>query len=51
MRHLGEKLVEEFAVVALVCLVGLVNAANRFGVILRQPGGTYEVGMFAGFTG
>jgi AhpD family alkylhydroperoxidase len=38
-------------VVALVCLVGLVNAANRFGVILRQPGGTYEVGMFAGFTG
>ncbi|GAA4249191.1 carboxymuconolactone decarboxylase family protein [Dactylosporangium darangshiense] len=42
---------DEEQVVALVCLVALVNAANRLGVILRQPGGTYEVGMFAGFTG
>jgi AhpD family alkylhydroperoxidase len=41
---------DEEEAVALVCLVALVNAANRMGVILRQPGGGYEVGMFAGFT-
>jgi AhpD family alkylhydroperoxidase len=33
--------------VALVCLVALVNAANRLAVILRQQGGSYEPGMFA----
>jgi AhpD family alkylhydroperoxidase len=42
---------DEDETVALVCLVGLVNAANRLGVVLRQPGGGYEVGMFAAFTG
>jgi AhpD family alkylhydroperoxidase len=32
---------------ALVCLVAMINAANRLGVILRQKGGSYEPGMFA----
>ncbi|WP_405497621.1 carboxymuconolactone decarboxylase family protein [Nocardia sp. NBC_00511] len=31
---------------ALVSQVALINAANRLGVILRQPGGSYQVGMF-----
>jgi AhpD family alkylhydroperoxidase len=32
---------------ALVCLVALINAANRLGVIVHQQGGSYEAGMFA----
>ncbi|MDH6218722.1 carboxymuconolactone decarboxylase family protein [Streptomyces pseudovenezuelae] len=32
---------------ALVCLVALINAANRLAVIVHQKGGSYEVGMFA----
>jgi len=32
-------------VAALVCLVAMINAANRLGVILRQKGGSYEPGM------
>jgi AhpD family alkylhydroperoxidase len=32
---------------ALVCLVGMINAANRMNVIVRNPGGSYEPGMFA----
>ncbi len=35
---------------ALVCLVAMINAANRLGVILHQKGGSYEPGMFAAFT-
>ena len=35
---------------ALVCLVALINAANRLAVILHQKGGSYEPGMFATFT-
>jgi AhpD family alkylhydroperoxidase len=35
---------------ALVALVALINAANRLAVIVHQKGGTYEAGMFAGFT-
>jgi AhpD family alkylhydroperoxidase len=34
-------------VAALVSLVAQINAANRLGVILRNPGGSYEPGMFA----
>jgi AhpD family alkylhydroperoxidase len=34
-------------IVALVCGVAMINAANRLGVILRQKGGSYEPGMFA----
>ncbi|MCZ9352930.1 carboxymuconolactone decarboxylase family protein [Streptomyces mutabilis] len=31
---------------ALVCLVALINAANRLAVITHQKGGSYEAGMF-----
>ncbi|MGC4886198.1 carboxymuconolactone decarboxylase family protein [Micromonospora sp. DT227] len=34
-------------VAALVCLIGLINAANRVAVIVHQRGGSYEAGMFA----
>jgi AhpD family alkylhydroperoxidase len=34
-------------IAALVCLVAMINAANRLGVIVRQKGGSYEPGMFA----
>ena len=37
-------------IAALVCLVALINAANRLGVILHQKGGSYEPGMFASLT-
>jgi AhpD family alkylhydroperoxidase len=33
-------------IAALVCLVAMINAANRLGVIVRQKGGSYEPGMF-----
>ncbi|SIQ82432.1 carboxymuconolactone decarboxylase family protein [Micromonospora avicenniae] len=33
-------------VAALVCLVALINAANRLAVIVHQQGGSYEPGMF-----
>ncbi len=32
---------------ALVCLVALINAANRLAVIVHQRGGSYQPGMFA----
>jgi AhpD family alkylhydroperoxidase len=32
---------------ALVCLVSMINAATRMNVIVRNPGGSYEPGMFA----
>jgi AhpD family alkylhydroperoxidase len=32
---------------ALVCLVSMINAANRMNVIVDNPGGSYEPGMFA----
>ncbi|MBZ4321184.1 carboxymuconolactone decarboxylase family protein [Streptomyces huiliensis] len=35
-------------IAALVGLIATINAANRFGVILRRPGGSYEPGVFAG---
>jgi AhpD family alkylhydroperoxidase len=41
-EHYGD---DEIA--ALVCLVGLINAANRLAVIVHQKGGSYEAGMFA----
>ena len=34
-------------IAALVCLVALINAANRLNVIVRNPAGSYEPGMFA----
>jgi len=36
---------------ALVCLVALINAANRINVIARTPAGSYEPGMFAAMAG
>lgn len=33
-------------IAALVCLVSLVNAANRLAVIVHQQGGSYQAGMF-----
>ncbi|MFI6072637.1 carboxymuconolactone decarboxylase family protein [Actinoplanes sp. NPDC051343] len=33
-------------IAALVCLVALINAANRLAVIVHQKGGSYEAGMF-----
>ncbi|MCZ9340129.1 carboxymuconolactone decarboxylase family protein [Streptomyces sp. TRM76130] len=35
---------------ALVCLVALTNAATRMNVIVHNPGGSYEPGMFAGMS-
>ena len=32
----------------LVCLISMINAANRMSVIVRTRGGSYEPGMFAG---
>jgi len=32
---------------ALICLVAMINAANRLAVITHQRGGSYEPGMFA----
>ena len=34
-------------IVALVCLVALINAANRLNVIVRNPAGSYQAGMLA----
>jgi AhpD family alkylhydroperoxidase len=34
-------------IAALVCLVAMINAANRLGVITRMRGGSYDPGMFA----
>jgi AhpD family alkylhydroperoxidase len=36
-------------IAALVCLVAMINAANRLAVILHQKGGSYEAGMMAAF--
>ncbi|HEY7047778.1 MAG TPA: carboxymuconolactone decarboxylase family protein [Jatrophihabitantaceae bacterium] len=33
-------------VAALVCVVSMINAANRMAVIVHQKGGSYEPGMF-----
>ena len=38
---------DDHQIAALVCLVALINAANRLAVILHQKGGSYEPGMFA----
>ena len=32
-------------IAALVCLVGMINAANRMNVVVRNQGGSYESGM------
>ncbi|SEK63986.1 carboxymuconolactone decarboxylase family protein [Nonomuraea pusilla] len=37
-------------IAALVSLVAMINAANRMNVIVRNVGGSYEPGMFAGMS-
>ncbi|NUP23776.1 MAG: carboxymuconolactone decarboxylase family protein [Streptomyces sp.] len=37
-------------IAALVTLVAMINASNRFGVILNNQGGSYEPGMFTSMT-
>ena len=37
-------------IAAMVCLVAMINAANRLGVIVHQKGGSYQPGMFASMT-
>jgi AhpD family alkylhydroperoxidase len=39
---------DEDAIVALVSLIAMINATNRLNVMVRNPGGSYEPGMFAG---
>ena len=41
---------DEDQLAALVCLVAMINAANRLGVIVHQKGGSYQPGMFASMT-
>ena len=36
-------------IAAMVCLVAMINAANRLAVIVQQQGGSYEPGMFDSF--
>ena len=33
-------------IAAMICLVAMINAANRLAVIVHQKGGSYEPGMF-----
>ena len=40
-KHYGDD-----QIAALVCLVAMINAANRLAVIVHQKGGAYEPGMF-----
>ncbi|EFD69145.1 LOW QUALITY PROTEIN: alkylhydroperoxidase, partial [Streptomyces lividans TK24] len=44
--ELVRKHYDDDQVAALVCLVALINAANRLAVITHQKGGSYEAGMF-----
>ncbi|CBG71452.1 MULTISPECIES: carboxymuconolactone decarboxylase family protein [Streptomyces] len=37
---------EEDQLIALVALIALINTFNRLNVMLRQPAGDYQVGMF-----
>ncbi|MEV4312251.1 carboxymuconolactone decarboxylase family protein [Actinocrispum sp. NPDC049592] len=37
-------------IAALVCLVAMINAANRMAVIVHQKGGSYQPGDFAKYT-
>lgn len=38
-------------IAALVCLVALINAANRLAVIVHQRGGSYQPGAFTATVG
>ncbi|SBT51109.1 carboxymuconolactone decarboxylase family protein [Micromonospora auratinigra] len=49
--ELVRKHYDDEQVAALVCLVALINAANRLAVIVHQKGGSYQPGMFAAALG
>ncbi|GAA4637820.1 carboxymuconolactone decarboxylase family protein [Actinoallomurus vinaceus] len=38
---------DEEQLAALVCIIALINASNRMGVITRMAGGDYQPGQFA----
>ena len=38
-------------IAALIAEIAMINAANRLAVIVRQKGGSYQVGMFAAAMG
>jgi AhpD family alkylhydroperoxidase len=42
------KYYDEEQLTALVITIGLINAFNRMNVIVQQPAGDYEPGMFGG---
>ena len=37
-------------IATMVCLVAMINAANRLGVLVHPKGGSYQPGMFASMT-
>ena len=45
----AQKHFDDDQLVALVCLVAMINAANRMNIIARTPAGSYEPGMFEDF--
>jgi AhpD family alkylhydroperoxidase len=45
------KYYDDDQIAALVSLVGLINAANRMQVIVKNPGGSYQPGMVAELVG
>ena len=47
--ELARKYYDDDQLAALVSLVALINAANRMSVIVRNPGGSYQPGMFDSF--
>ncbi|MET8566684.1 carboxymuconolactone decarboxylase family protein [Streptomyces sp. NPDC004783] len=48
---LARKHYDDDQLAALICLVSVINAANRLAVITHQKGGSYEAGMFAAAMG
>lgn len=40
------KYYDEEQLAALVCIIAIINTYNRFNVIVQQPAGDYEPGMF-----
>lgn len=46
---LARKHYDDDQLAALICVIGLINAANRMNVIVRQPAGSYRSGMLAEF--
>ncbi|TDQ05678.1 carboxymuconolactone decarboxylase family protein [Labedaea rhizosphaerae] len=45
----AQKHFDDEQMAALVCLVAMINAANRMNIITRTPAGSYQPGMLADF--